>query len=300
MRLLAALAGALVAALTARHLLAPPSRSRGPSWIARRRALHRAWLAEAGATVSVEGFWCAATALGLAGFVTGVYACGSALVAVVPALALAAMPRARFARRRRQRLQEVRAAWPDAVRDLLASIAAGRALPGALEDLARSGPAPLRAPFVRFGANARVMGAVAALELVKQEFADATSDRVIEVLIVAHERGGALVGPILEDLAASIADDVRLAAEIETAALEMTINARAVMVMPWLVLVLLTATDAGFRHFYQSSAGGLVIVLGAAMSASAAALLGRLGRPLDEPRVFEVASGPDLVREHRS
>ena len=88
----------------------------------------------------------------------------------------------------------VQAAWPDGLRDLIASIAAGRSLAQALNALAASGPAPLRGRVRRgFPISARMLGTVPALEVVKEELADPTSDRVIEVLILAQQRGGQIV-----------------------------------------------------------------------------------------------------------
>ena len=86
-----------------------------------------------------------------------------------------------------------------------------------------------------------MLGTGPALELVKEELADPTSDRVLEVLILAHERGGAIVREILDDLVDATTRDLKLLDELETEGLEMRINARAVVVLPWLVLVALTA-----------------------------------------------------------
>ena len=74
--------------------------------------------------------------------------------------------------------------------------------------------------------------------------------------------------------------------EIETEGLEMKINARAVLVMPWFVLVALTLRDGPFRAFYQSSGrrtgGGRRRVL----SVVGSWWISRLGRAHEEQRVF--------------
>jgi len=74
--------------------------------------------------------------------------------------------------------------------------------------------------------------------------------------------------------------------EIRTQALEQKINARAVFILPWLVLVALTIRDGAFRDFYRSPAGVLVILIAAALSAVGMLLVARLGRDPEEPRVF--------------
>ncbi len=96
---------------------------------------------------------------------------GTALVAVVPACAAAMLPRAYFGRRRVARLRELQRAWPDGLRDVGASLAAGRSLGHALLTLAETGPQPLRDAFARFPTLSRMLGPVAALEVVKAELA---------------------------------------------------------------------------------------------------------------------------------
>ena len=158
------------------------------------------WLAQAGLAVTPLQFWVASALAGTAALVACTFLTGTVLVAVVPGVAAASLPRACYGRRRAERLRAVQAAWPDALRDLLASIAAGRSLNGALVELASSGPEPLRHAFARFGAHARMLGTVPALEVIREELADPTSDRVIEVLVLASQRGGPIVKDILEDL----------------------------------------------------------------------------------------------------
>jgi tight adherence protein B len=211
------------------------------------------------------------------------------LVALVPAAAAATLPRAYFGRRRTARMRELQAAWPDGLRDVGASLAAGRSLTHALQALAESGPAPVRDAFARFPSLSRMVGPVAALEVVKAELADPTSDRVVEVLILAQERGGPIVARILEDLVLATTRDVKVLEEVESEGLEMKLNARAVLVMPWLVLVALTVRDGAFRDFYSSAAGLVVVLVGAVLCAVGAWWIGRLGRAHEERRVFDAA-----------
>ena len=84
---------------------------------------------------------------------------------------------------------------------------------------------------------------------------------MLEVLILAHERGGAIVRDILDDLVDATTRDLKLLDELETEGLEMRINARAVVVLPWFVLVALTARPGPFRDFYRSAGGVVTLVL---------------------------------------
>jgi tight adherence protein B len=287
MSVLAAGSIGLCCALVAGALMGTLPQMRLPRDVfAPRRARNRLWLQQAGAGLTPGRFWAGSVAAGLFAFLVLVALTGSAFVALVPSFALALFPRGYFARRRRLRMREVQAAWPDGLRDVVASIAAGRSLTQAVISLAVTGPPALREAFARFPELARVLGTGPALELVKEELADPTSDRVLEVLLLAHERGGPIVRHILEDLVDTTTSDLKLLDALETEGLEMRINARAVVVLPWFVLVALTARPGPFRDFYRSGGGLLTLVVAACFTAVGMLLLGRLGRDEDEERVF--------------
>jgi tight adherence protein B len=177
-------------------------------------------------------------------------------------------------------------AWPDGLRDLVSSVRAGASLPTAIEGLGRFGPAPLRAAFASFGVYARSLGVASALEMIRSDLGDPTSDRIIEILILAHQRGGSVVPAILSDLAEATTRDVWALEEVRSEALEQKINSRVVFVLPWLVLVAMTTQSDAFREFYSTSSGLLVVFTGAVMSLGGMYLAARIGKQPDEPRVF--------------
>src|SRR5262249_53298831 len=120
------------------------------------------WLNQAGVAVTPRQFIAGSIAVGSLAFFLLTALTGTPLVAIVPAAGVAALPRAYFARRRAVHLQRVQAAWPDGLRDIIASIAAGRSLPQALNALAASGPAPLQAAIARLPIPARTFRPVPA------------------------------------------------------------------------------------------------------------------------------------------
>jgi tight adherence protein B len=294
MILLAALAVGAFCVLLAGHLVGQPLALRRWSRSGRRGSPARLWLAQAGVAVSPAQFALGSLGVAAVTFAATWFVTGTALVALVPAAAAATLPRAYFGRRRAARLRQLQAAWPDGLRDVGASLAAGRSLTHALQTLAHSGPPPLREAFARFPSLSRMLGPVAALEVVKAELADPTSDRVIEVLILAQERGGPIVARILDDLVVATTKDVKVLEEVESEGLEMKLNARAVLVMPWVVLVALTIRDGAFRAFYSSAAGLVVVLVGALLCAIGAWWIGRLGRAHEERRVFDGAHPLEL------
>jgi len=222
----------------------------------------------------------------LAGLLAVTAVTGSWLVALPPGIAAGWIPNVWLARRREQRLHAVARAWPDGLRELAASVTAGMSLPQALDALARTGPDALRELFARLPALLPVFGLRDTLEQIRAKAADPATDRVVEVLLLAHERGGRILPDLLADMAQTATADLHLQERLATAQLELRINARAVFVLPWLVLCALTARPGPFRAFYASTAGAPVIVLAAALSLLGMALVTRLGQPPMEPRVL--------------
>ena len=278
---------AIAAALLAGTLIGVPMTLR--RWQPKRRPGRESWaerLRLSGAGVSVVQFAAGSAAAGLATVAVVAAVTGSPFVGLVPAIAVAALPAAYFGRRRVRNLRLVQAAWPDALRDVLASVAAGRSLLQAVQSLGEHGPEPLREPFARIAGRARMTGLGPALEAAKQELADPVSDRVLEVLLLADETGGSIVRVVLADLVTSITKDLEVVEQVETDGLEMRINARAVVALPWAVLVALTAGRGPFREFYQSAAGVATIAVGLVLSLGGFLLVTRLGRNPPEPRVL--------------
>ncbi len=249
------------------------------------------WLKESGLDVTPGQFWLASLGAGLGTYAVVFALTSLPIVSLMPAVVVSTLPKAYFSRKRSQRLDDVQRAWPDGLRDLLASVRSGASLPTAIEGLASYGPVPLRDAFRGFPVYSHSLGVVPALEMIKSDLADPTSDRVIEVLILAYERGGAVVPEILSDLADATTKDLWTLEEIRTDALEQKINSRIVFILPWLVLVAMTARAGPFREFYASQIGVLVAVIGGVMSLVGVVVASKLGAQPAEPRVFVSARG---------
>jgi tight adherence protein B len=249
------------------------------------------WTVTAGLDVSPFQFWVASIGAGAATFLVVFGLTSLPFVALMPAVVVATLPKAYFSRKRAERLARVQEAWPDGLRDVIASVRSGASLQRALEDLASFGPPPLRDAFQGFGVYSRSLGVVSALEMIRSDLADATSDRVVEVLILAHERGGSVVPEILGDLAEATTRDSWTLEQIRTEILEQKINSRVVFVLPWFVLIAMTAQSAAFREFYSSPLGVAVIVVGGLASLLGLVIASKLGRQPAEPRVVMSGKG---------
>lgn len=286
MRLFAALLTAVAAALGMALVAGVLPTSFGFRRRERRESPLPGLLQQAGIELSPVRFRAAAVVAAAATFGMVLALTGVAAVAVVPGVIAGLTPRWWIARRAARRSHAVQQAWPDAIRDVLASIGAGMSLQRALEELAVSGPPTLREVFGRFSLTARAVGMGPALQAVREDLADATTDRVVEVLAVAHERGGSIVPEILRDLARATTRDLWLLEELHTDSLEQRINALAVFALPWLLLLAITIQDGPFRDFYRSGAGLVVIAVGGLASTVGMVMVRRLGAQPTEPRVM--------------
>jgi len=253
------------------------------------------WLIQAGSELTPRQFWGAAFGVGFAAFLLVWLVTGAWPVALGPAIAIGLLPRAYYSRERAKRIATIQAAWPDGIRDLLAHVSSGATLPKAVDALSDDGPEPLRFAFARFPLRARMLGVVPALEMVKEELADPTSDKVIEVLILAHEYGGDLVQDVLRDLIDAISDDLRTLEEVRTAGLEQKIESWLVVVVPWLVLVFLASVPPAYVAFYRSPAGQTVVFAALIWSGFGILLLRAMSRDRGERRVL--GGGAEIVED---
>jgi tight adherence protein B len=294
MTLLAAALTGIATALVVRLLQGRPVRP-GTRAAARWRAAVHAratWLVQAGAPIRPGAFYALSAAAGGLVLAAVLLLTATPAVALVPALTATLLPAAWLGHQRAERLREVQRAWPDGLREISTGVAAGMSLPQAIAALADAGPDALRAPFARYTVLARMAGPAAALEFVRDELADPTSDRILEVLVLALDRGGTIVTDLLRDLAEAATADLQAAEQIATDGLEQRLNARAVFVLPWLALLALTIRPGHFRTFYAGPGGLLVIIVAALASLGGMWLVSRLAAEPVEERILVQGEGP--------
>jgi tight adherence protein B len=188
--------------------------------------------------------------------------------------------------RARQRRQELRELWPDAVDNLASAVRAGLSLPEALTQLGQRGPETLRRPFVRFGEEYRATGRFQdCLDRLKDRLADPTGDRIVESLRIAREVGGSDLGRLLRTLSGFLREDARTRAELESRQTFIVNAARLAVAAPWLLLAMLSLRTETVKE-YDSPAGLGVLAVGAAVCVIAYRLMLRVGRLPDEERVL--------------
>jgi tight adherence protein B len=247
------------------------------------------WLRQAGLGATPQQFVAVSVAIGLVTFGVLRVVVGAWAVAIVPSLFAIFGPYMFYAQRRRTRMREISVAWPDGLRDIAASLRVTNNLHRSLLMLAGGGPPPLRSAFATYRTNAETLGQAAALELIRLQLADATSDRVLEVLVLAVEEGIERLSDLLTRLATDVGADIRLREELKTSRLEPMLNARVMAAGPWMLLAYLTLQDGPYRDFYRSGAGIAVIIAGLVLTAVGLIWTQRLARDAEEPRVLREA-----------
>ena len=175
--------------------------------------------------------------------------------------------------------------WPDAVDHLRSAIRAGLSLPEALIQLSYRGPEELRDAFAHFSRDYRASGEfVPSLNRLKEYLSDPVADTIIEALKIAREVGGSDLGKLLGTLSDFLRENARTRSEL-LARQSWTVNAaRLSCVAPWFVLCLM-ATQPAARMVYNSFAGAMLMIAGAAISLAAYRLMLRIGELPRERRV---------------
>jgi tight adherence protein B len=209
----------------------------------------------------------------------------SLVIAIALASVVATTPFTIVARRARRKRGSLRAAWPDAIATLIASVRAGVSLPEACLSLVERGPDETRSGFAAFASAYRSSGSFrAGLERLKEEMADPVADRVAAALSLAQEVGGTDLVRVLRTLGDFVREDVRVRREIEARWSWTLTAARLAAAAPWVVLGLM-ATRPEAARAYTSASGALVIVMGGAATFVGYKLMLRAARLPEERRL---------------
>ena len=207
--------------------------------------------------------------------------------AVLAAILAAAFPVAGYRRRRLERLEAARAAWPRLLEEMrLRTGSLGRSIPQALFEAGRSAPDDWRAAFdaaerewlltVDFGRT---------VDLLKGQLADPTADAVCETLLMAHEIGGTDLDAKLADLVEDRTDDLEARRDATSRLAGVRFARRFVLLVP-LGMAAAGLTIGTGRHAYATAGGQIAVVAGLLAIAVCWWWSGRLMRMPEPPRVF--------------
>jgi tight adherence protein B len=248
----------------------------------------RSWLSQAGlGEVDLAEFAAALGGLTVIGALVGGLVFGAFVPAVVIGALAGSLPVAAYRRRRNNRREHAREAWPrliDEIRILTGS--AGHSIPQALLEVGRSGPEELRPAFAaaqrEWLLSTDFTRTVAVL---KQLLADPTADVACETLLIAHELGGTELDRRLDDLATDRRIDVQERKDALARQAGARFARRFVLIVPAGMAVVGLSVGTG-RDAYATPAGQAAVLVALALVATCWIWAGRVMRLPHEERIF--------------
>lgn len=252
------------------------------------RARLQEWLVQAGlADVGTTQFVAATAAVAVLAAALAAALFGGVAPAVATGLLAASTPLASYRRRRKNRLELARDAWPRLIEEVRLRVGSlGRSIPQALFEVGERGPAEMRPAFE---AAHREWLLTTDFErttaVLKSRVADPTADVVCETLLVAHALGGSDVG----DRLAALVEDRILDLQGRKDARAKQAGAR--FARRFVVLVPVGMAIAGMqvgegRAAYASPAGQAAALVAIALVAACWWWAGRIMQLPEPERVF--------------
>lgn len=191
--------------------------------------------------------------------------------------------------RKRSESKESRAiadACPEMIDHIISGIQSGLSLNDCLIGLATRGPQVLRPYFHDFRNQMSATGNFEkSLEGVKRELAHASTDVLVESLIIAKSLGGSELLKILRLLGNFIREDLTLRREIAVKQGWIKNSAHLSAGAPWILLLLLSSQPATAQAF-STPTGVAILVTGLAMTAIAYIWMNHLSRMPEPHRIF--------------
>lgn len=239
----------------------------------------RGWLDECGLAGIPLGA-VALTVIVIALVVSGVVAVLLPIPALAPLAGVAgiAIPVAVLDASRTRRRAVAESTWPDTIDAIRMAIRSGVPLHDALATAESQVPREWRASWNRAVVDlARGTSVSDALIALRSERAEPIADRVCETIIIAEEMGGTELPRVLEELARSVREDVRLRREATARQSWVRHAARLGVVAPWAVVVML-GSRIDNREAFASPAGTALLVGCAGATVVAYIVMTALGR----------------------
>ena len=181
---------------------------------------------------------------------------------------------------------EIQSACPDIIDHLISGLQTGLSLNESLVGLSRRGPLATRHFFEDFQKDVYVSGDfVSALEKLKSEFSESSTDLIIEALLISHTLGGAELIKILRLLGNFIREDLTLRREINVKQNWIKNSAHLSAGAPW-VLLLLLSTQPSTAKAFSTSSGVIILCSGLLLTTIAYLWMNQLSKIPSQPRVF--------------
>ena len=188
--------------------------------------------------------------------------------------------------RAKSRRANVKALWPEVVDSLISAISSGSSITESILELSETGPAPLRQDFRIFRHDIEKGCSLAvSLQNLKVRFGDVHSDRLVELLILVSEAGGAGLLDGLRNQVRITRQELGFNGEIASRLGWIAGTAKIAVGAPWVIVALLSSRPEN-ASAYASPDGSLILLFGLVVSIFAYRLVQALGALPSSPRVF--------------
>lgn len=188
--------------------------------------------------------------------------------------------------RARSRRETIAAVWPEVLDFLISAISSGCSISESVLELADEGPLVLRPHFQAFKEDIdRGHSLVSSLEKLKARLGEIHSDRLVELLCLVSEAGGAGLLESLRNQVKFVREHLAFKGEMSSRLGWITGTAKIAVGAPWLVVAML-ATRPENASAYASAEGSVVLLIGLAVSVFAFRFVKVFGLLPSSPRVF--------------
>ena len=185
-----------------------------------------------------------------------------------------------------RKADEIQNAAPEMIDHLISGLQSGLSLNESLVGLANRGPSVLIPYFLNFQSDVQESGDFAgALEKVKAQLAQPTTDLIIEAILISKALGGSELMNILRLLGNFIREDLSLRREIATKQNWIKNSAHLSAGAPWILLLLLS-TQKSTTDAFSKSTGILILLTGLLLTAVAYLWMNKLARLPEQNRIF--------------
>ena len=185
-----------------------------------------------------------------------------------------------------KRSSEIQSACPEIIDHLISGLQSGLSLNESLVGLSLRGPGVTQSYFEIFREDVYGTGDfMGALERVKSQLGEPSTDQVIEALLISKTLGGAELINILRLLGNFIREDLTLRREISVKQNWIKNSAHLSAGAPWILLLLLSTQPATTASFSTTS-GIAVLLSGLIMTCIAYLWMNKLGQLPQPSRVF--------------
>lgn len=179
--------------------------------------------------------------------------------------------------RAKQRSDQLAKLWPEVLDSLQSAASSGYGIVDSLEEISRTGPLRVRAPFQELVQRIDSgFGMDQSLDWFKSQLGQIQADRFVELVRIVHSSGGVGYLDSLRAQALRTRSEIALWAELDSKQGWVTGTAKLAIVAPWIVVGTLAARAENVA-IYNTAEGTAVLVIGLLVSLIAYRIVGLLG-----------------------